>query len=417
MTKIKDENQMSMHQFTKFLQDWDNSNKSKRSEILEELIQRCFGKTGPEIESYLHNGASLFLTRLTAWLRLTYMTSEHLKTQLQAVLLFVGATSGYKFLCEFIEVGGILTLLEILGLDKVKEVEKKEVLSILFVIASTGRKYKELICESFGIRAIAECLARSNQLECQEACKTILKELATANPKYENQVYKAMISLLNSASPEAQQISAQLLQYIQPSIETASISIIDPCLLLLRSLHLEVLYEACELIKLLTNYGNVRNDIINGLVGLLRPSKIDMEQVPDIVKDSNGPDIQAPLPFYIQQAAAGKIIGLLLKESSEFTPLFLKYEVIQNLLFAMSNDKYADSQKQAGLTLYQFIHANTEVEKKVRDAMGQAFFFQYMNNPDSFFINATTIHLDILAGNKVCITGSKTDCIEKEENT
>ena len=64
-------------------------------------------------------------------------------------------------------------------------------------------------------------------------------------------------------------------------IETASISVIDPCLLLLRSLHLEVLYEGCELIKLLMSYGNVRDDLMAGLVALLKPSKIDMQNVPD----------------------------------------------------------------------------------------------------------------------------------------
>ena len=64
-------------------------------------------------------------------------------------------------------------------------------------------------------------------------------------------------------------------------IETASISIIDPCLLLLRSLHLEVLYEGCELIKLLMSYGNVRDELMSGLVALLKPSKIDMQNVAD----------------------------------------------------------------------------------------------------------------------------------------
>lgn len=64
-------------------------------------------------------------------------------------------------------------------------------------------------------------------------------------------------------------------------IETASISIIDPCLLLLRSLHLEVLYEGCELIKLLMSYGNVRDELMSGLVASLKPSKIDMQNVVD----------------------------------------------------------------------------------------------------------------------------------------
>ena len=43
-------------------------------------------------------------------------------------------------------------------------------------------------------------------------CRSVLRELATGNPNYQQQVYKAMIALLKSVSPDAQQIAAQLLQ-------------------------------------------------------------------------------------------------------------------------------------------------------------------------------------------------------------
>lgn len=33
---------------------------------------------------------------------------------------------------------------------------------VVFCIANAGRRYKELVCESYGIRAVAECLAKSN---------------------------------------------------------------------------------------------------------------------------------------------------------------------------------------------------------------------------------------------------------------
>lgn len=42
--------------------------------------------------------------------------------------------------------------------------------------------------------------------------------------------------------------------------------------MLLRSLHLEVQYEACELIKELMEY-DVQHSLLNGLVGLLKPTK------------------------------------------------------------------------------------------------------------------------------------------------
>lgn len=55
-----------------------------------------------------------------------------------------------RYLIEFLEVGGVLTLLEILGLEKIKEEAKKESVKLLQVIANSGRTYKELICESYG---------------------------------------------------------------------------------------------------------------------------------------------------------------------------------------------------------------------------------------------------------------------------
>lgn len=63
-----------------------------------------------------------------------------------SVLLF----DRHKFLSEFLEVGGVLTLLEILGLKQSKEVDKTQAITLLQCVANSGRKYKELICESYG---------------------------------------------------------------------------------------------------------------------------------------------------------------------------------------------------------------------------------------------------------------------------
>ena len=57
---------------TKLLQQWDHGSKSVRSKILHDFITSNHGKTGPELELEFAHAASLFLTRLTAWLRLTY---------------------------------------------------------------------------------------------------------------------------------------------------------------------------------------------------------------------------------------------------------------------------------------------------------------------------------------------------------
>ena len=54
------------------LQEWDKGTKTTRKNILEDFIAQNQNKTGPELEEAFAQAASLFLTRLTAWLRLTY---------------------------------------------------------------------------------------------------------------------------------------------------------------------------------------------------------------------------------------------------------------------------------------------------------------------------------------------------------
>lgn len=55
-----------------------------------------------------------------------------------------------SFLMEFLEVGGVLTLLEIVSLKSCDERHKAEALRLLTLVARKGRQYKEIICESYG---------------------------------------------------------------------------------------------------------------------------------------------------------------------------------------------------------------------------------------------------------------------------
>ena len=56
----------------------------------------------------------------------------------------------HRFLAEFLEVGGVLTVLEVIGLKQAREEDKAQSLQLLQCVADAGRKYKELICESYG---------------------------------------------------------------------------------------------------------------------------------------------------------------------------------------------------------------------------------------------------------------------------
>ncbi|KAK0064962.1 armadillo-like helical domain containing protein 1, partial [Biomphalaria pfeifferi] len=283
--------QTSISRVLGILSEWDKGTKQLRKKILEQFIIQNQNKTGPELEEEFVQAASLFLTRLTAWLRLTH-----------------------KFMSEFIEVGGTLTLLEIIGLKQAKETDKTEALKCLTCVANAGRKYKELICESYGIRAVAECLAKSKSEETQDACRNLLLMLAQGNPKFQNQVYKAFIALLPCSSPKAQQMACSSLRIVQRIVGSSNATIVDPLLTLLKTLHLEVQFEAIELIKELMDY-EVADSILSGLIALLKPTTKNVVVVQSTEEDSLQPKFTAPLHVFCQQAAAAKTISILAQEN------------------------------------------------------------------------------------------------------
>ncbi|ELW62156.1 hypothetical protein TREES_T100004237 [Tupaia chinensis] len=307
MTTIKE--QAAISRLLSFLQEWDNAGKVARGNILTNFIEANQGKTAPELEQEFSQGASLFLVRLTTWLRITYMTGLCLEKLLRSIGIFLSAVSSNRYLIEFLEVGGVLTLLEILGLAKIKEEDKKESIKLLQVIANSGRKYKELICESYGVRSIAEFLANSKSEETQEEVQVLLESLVHGNPKYQNQVYKGLVALLPCASPKAQQLSLQTLRTAQSIIGATHPSIVDCVLKVLGTMHLEVQYEAIELIKDLANY-DVRPALLKGLMALLTPSvKKTFQQQPKI--------LAAPQP------------GRLCCPQSNAADLYLKIDSVQ----------------------------------------------------------------------------------------
>ncbi|KAL5017594.1 hypothetical protein ScPMuIL_007183 [Solemya velum] len=330
------------------------------------------------------------------------MIGTCLNEQLRTIAIFLSASSGHKFMAEFLEVGGVLTLLEIIGLKQAKEIDKSESLRCLHYIANAGRKYKELICESYGIRAIAECLAKSKSEETQDCCRNLLLMLAHGNPKFEVQVYKGLIALLPCSSPKAQQMAAQSLRVVQAIVKVANPSITDPLLNLLKTLHLEVQFEVIELIKELMDY-EVADSLLAGLVTLLRPTKEETFHRPEILDDPDVEKINAPLPVFVQQAAAAKTIGILTRESNEISEKLIQARVTYNLLFAMGNMDYADSQRQASISLEYLCRTFPIVDDHVRDAMGESLYELFMVNPEALYVNMSHVQADVLVSNKVNI--------------
>ena len=89
------------------LRAWDSGSRGSRMRQLDEFVQRCSDLTGPQLEVELENGASLLLARFSSWLRLSYALGHSVALQLRAIAVFVSASSGQRFLAEFVEVGGV----------------------------------------------------------------------------------------------------------------------------------------------------------------------------------------------------------------------------------------------------------------------------------------------------------------------
>ncbi|XP_006710666.1 armadillo-like helical domain containing protein 1 isoform X1 [Homo sapiens] len=408
MTSIKE--QAAISRLLSFLQEWDNAGKVARSHILDKFIETNQGKTAPELEQEFSQGASLFLVRLTTSLRITYMTDSCLEKLLRSIGIFLSAVSSNRYLIEFLEVGGVLTLLEILGLEKIKEEAKKESVKLLQVIANSGRTYKELICESYGVRSIAEFLAKSKSEETQEEVQVLLDSLVHGNPKYQNQVYKGLIALLPCESPKAQQLSLQTLRTAQPIIGTTHPSIVDCVLKVLGTMHLEVQYEAIELIKDLVGY-DVRQALLKGLVALLIPSVKEISKLQaKILSDPSVLQLTPSLPMFLQQAAAAKAIGpnprprVLARNDMSIAEELLYLRVVRGLMAAMGNTDHSNSQRLASLTLECFVQMFPLVAEHVRKCMGEELYQLFLSNAEDLYMKIDSIQADILAANTVNVT-------------
>jgi len=397
-------NQRSVLIVQSALKKWDRGTKSQRKEILQKFIDDNFGKTGPEIEDGFCQSASLFLTRVSSWLRMTYITGTCVSLQLKALQVFVTATAGLHFMTQFIEVGGICTLLEIIALKQSKPVNRTLSLKLLASIASSGRQYKELICECYGIRTIAECLAKSNNVTTQENCRHVMLLLVQGNPKYQSQVYKSFIALLPCSSPKAQQLSLQNLRISQKIVKQPHPNLVEPLLNLLSTMHFEVRYEAIEFIKEIIHHKEVSEAITSGLVKALRPSKEDVIHNPYEyelkVSMETAPKMKGPLPAYVKQSAAAKCIGILSRISGELAESFLQYDVIKNLMYACGNSEYFSSQREAAVTLEYLVLTFPTVKEAVEGTMGKDLFMLFMSDAEYFYTKLKPIQIDVLVTNK-----------------
>lgn len=412
--------------FLKLSRTWDKGNRTVRERILRDFIKNNKNKTGPQLERELFYGASLFLTRLTAWLRLTYLLGSDISLLLQAIDIFVSASSGHRFLTEFLEIGGILTILEILCISQVKEEEKTEALKILSHIANAGRQYKEFICESYGVRAIADCLARSKSEETQDCAKNLLYQLGVGNPKYLIQVYKALMSILISptVTVSSQQMSSQALRMLLPSIPVIHPSIVEAVSSLLKSRYIQIQYEGYEILLELIKKPNLQDVVIKHLCEVL---KIVTETIDDNDEDkkwketstnektdkpssetnttimNNKDNSETTIHIFVQQSYAAKLLGVLAVQSNLLAEKMIDNQIISGLLCVVANVEHPESQKNAASTLIYLLEKFPKIQTELKNKMGKNFIDLIEYRPDTFYKELTKEQVIYLKKNKIVV--------------
>ncbi|XP_028857020.1 armadillo-like helical domain containing protein 1 isoform X6 [Denticeps clupeoides] len=253
-----------------------------------------------------------------------------------------------------------------------------------------------------GVGIVAECFALSKKVETQKTARALLESLAHGNPKFQIQVYKALIGLLSCTSPNGQCLVLQTLHGIQATIKPADQSVVEPLLNLLRSLHPQVQIEAFELISELKHY-EVRPALLKSLVELLKSPKQDVQRH----KILQGPEMSKmtePLPVFVQQAAAAKVIRNLAQSGEEISNELLTLGVVHHLLYAMGKQGHADTQRQASLALEYFVRTYPKVEEHAHRCMGAALFESFMCNPEDIYMKIDASQAEILQSNDVNIS-------------
>ena len=257
------------------LRAWDKGSKSTRLDMLGRIILNYESMTGPQLEAELENTASLLLARISSWLRLTYPLGHSVALQLRAIGVFVAASSGQRFLAEFVEVGGVTTVIAVLNGSA--EADRHEAVRLLSAVAEAGRHYKEVICEAEGHAQIERLMGDSRDEQLLEDARDLLVALGRGNPTHASAVHRCVLSLLGSSNTVTQRLACAGLRTLlavaaaqkeQPQIVDASYA--EAAVALLNSFNLQVLYEASQLYQAIVAIDELEGPLLAQLLAKVR---------------------------------------------------------------------------------------------------------------------------------------------------
>jgi hypothetical protein len=205
------------------IKHWDRGSKAQRTAILTNFIRRHRTSTAAEIEKDLGHGAMLFFTRITAWLRLTYQLGQELSVQLSALSLFI---QGQRFMMNFMEVGGVQTLTDILVHVKGenRSQDKNSALLILIHVANSGRVYREMVCDGDGIDMIVKATLEETNERTLELTASLFMSLGQGNPRKSSLVHSGLLYIMLHGGEAGALCAATTLRSLQLAKQAYSAS-------------------------------------------------------------------------------------------------------------------------------------------------------------------------------------------------
>lgn len=302
------------------LREWDKGGRGVRNQILTDFVAQCRSMTGPQLEKALGNGASLLLARISSWLRLSYALGSSVAIQLRAISVFVAASSGQRFLAEFVEVGGVAAVVDILSLKELPAEDKHEAIRLLASVASAGRHYKEIICVAGGPERLRLFMEAVHPERALEEARDLLVTLGRGNPQHSITVHRALLQLLRCEQTMTQRLAAAGLRSLVAVLPTSQLGATDAsgeplpgldaaypaaALSLFHSFNLQVLYEATQLLAALVALPPLEEPLLRQLVALLRESA---PPPPDGPGGDEGAPVAVPLHV---RASAARCLGQL----------------------------------------------------------------------------------------------------------
>jgi hypothetical protein len=322
-----------------YLTKWDKASKPTREKMLAEFVKKSRNMTGPELEREFGNGASLLLTRICALLKTRVHGGDDpiMGMALHALAIFTGASSGHRFLLEFLDTGGLQMTIHIITNQKVAEADRLRALQLLASIANSGYTYKQMICKDFGGEdAVLGFMCDAKSESAHELIRSVLIGLGRGNRNV-GELQIKLIKCLGSEHALVQRTASQVLRQLLSPAAIEGVSPVNPDTSLVNAVdclfgghNVYVLYEAQELAMTALAAPHTQQVMIASAVRMLQPPDYDYERPIGTPEDStlySGASAAAksyfsntdavPPEVLLKQAATCRLIWSFLKSKEE----------------------------------------------------------------------------------------------------